>query len=234
VSKLKSLEEAVTQLEIGQPLAYVLGIWEFFGLEFEVTPDVLIPRPETELLVERAIKWLEKDSSEEKVLRVMDVGTGSGCISIALAVNVSDINITATDISAAALNVARKNAERMHVSDRINFIKADLFPLFYTSNPCSLIVANLPYIPSKTLHKSSVYGREPTIALDGGPDGLVYIRRFLEESMKWLLPGGLLLFEIEASEGPTVQLLASRVFHNSLITLFKDLAGRDRLLEVQI
>jgi len=233
VSQISALEVGIARLEGGQPLAYILGAWEFFGLQFEVTPDVLIPRPETELLVEKAIKWLKEYPSRDGAMKVMDVGTGSGCISIAIAVSVSDINITATDISTAALMVAGKNAERMQVSDRITFIEADLFPLISTSNPCSLIVANLPYIPTKTLCKSSVYGREPTLALDGGPDGLVIIRRFLEESTTWLLPGGRLLFEIEASEGPAAKFMASRTFPNALITLHKDLSGRDRLLEVQ-
>jgi release factor glutamine methyltransferase len=228
------LEKQVSRLQEGEPLPYILGVWEFFGLEFEVTSDVLIPRPETELLVERALSWLRKAGERNEKLRVLDVGTGSGCISIALALNITGIILTATDISPAALNVARKNAERMHVSYRITFIEADLFPNLPNPDCYSLIVANLPYIPTKTLYKIPVYGHEPTLALDGGTDGLVIIRRFLENAPVWMAPGGILLVEIEASEGPDVQLAASKVFPNAIIRLHKDLFGRDRLLDIQI
>jgi release factor glutamine methyltransferase len=231
--QIRTFETAVSRLEEGHPLAYVLGVWEFFGLEFEVSPDVLIPRPETELLVEHAIKWLKNVPSRGEAFRVMDVGIGSGCISIALAINVPDIIVTGTDVSPSTLKIAGKNAERMQVSNRFTFIEADLYPNHSPSSLCSLIVANLPYIPTKTLHSIPIYGREPTLALDGGPDGLLILRRFLEESPKWLLQGGLLLCEIEASEGPAVQLLAHNAFPNAAIAMHKDLGGQDRLLEVQ-
>ncbi|HEX7621625.1 MAG TPA: peptide chain release factor N(5)-glutamine methyltransferase [Anaerolineales bacterium] len=229
-----ALEEQVTRLEGGEPLPYILGFWEFFGMEFDVTPDVLIPRPETELLVERAIAWLRKPEREGRVLRVMDMGTGSGCIAISMAANVPGILITATDISPAALKVARGNAEKMHVSDRINFLEADLFSNSLLQDPFSLIVANPPYIPTKTLQKIPVYGREPTLALDGSFDGLNLIRRILREAPGRLFRGGSLLMEIEASEGPAVHSLATVAFPKAQIRIFKDLAGYDRLLEVQL
>ena len=232
-NQFSTLEESVTRLEGGEPLAYILGTWEFFGLDFQVTPDVLIPRPETEMLVERAIIWLRKLTHGDRSFRVMDVGTGCGCIAIALALNVPNITITATDISSAALKVATKNAERMHISDRITFIEADLFHKLSIPDPFSLIVANLPYIPTKTLQNIPVYHREPTLALDGGYDGLVIIRRFLKKAPTWLHPGGSIMFEIEASEGVAVQLLVSETFPKARIHLHKDLAGHDRLLEVQ-
>ncbi len=233
IFQMNALEDAVTGLEGGNPLAYVLGVREFFGLEFEITPDVLIPRPETELLVERAITWVKGRDPGKRIVQVMDVGTGSGCIAIALAVNIPNIAITATDISPAALKVARKNAERLHVSDRITFIEADLFPKPPILDQYTLIVANLPYIPTETLRELTVYGREPTLALDGGSDGLGIIRRLLENSPERLLPGGSLMVEIEASEGPSVQELATNIFPLASIHLYKDLAGHDRLLEVQ-
>jgi release factor glutamine methyltransferase len=232
-NRYTALEALVVRLDGGEPLPYIVGHWEFFGLEFEVTPDVLIPRPETELLVERAIAWLRKSKRRSRGLRVMDVGTGSGCIAISLAVNLPGLSITATDISPAALKVARRNAERMNVSGCITFLEADLFPNPYIPDFFSLIVANPPYIPTNTLFKIPVYGREPPIALDGGPDGLALIRRILTEVPHWLIPGGLLLMEIEASEGPGVLSLASDVFSKARIQLHKDLAGHDRLLEVQ-
>jgi release factor glutamine methyltransferase len=227
------LEKKVSRLQDGEPLPYILGVWEFFSMEFEVSPDVLIPRPETELLVERALSWLRKPGEHRGNQKVLDVGTGSGCIPIAMAVNSTGITLTATDISPAALKMARKNAERMGVSDRITFIEADLFPNLPTPDRYSLITANLPYIPTKTLRMLPVYGHEPSLALDGGSDGLVIIRLFLEKTPGWLLPGGLVLVEIEATEGATVLEIASKVFPNARTQLDKDLAGKDRLLEVQ-
>ncbi|MBE3118229.1 MAG: peptide chain release factor N(5)-glutamine methyltransferase [Candidatus Atribacteria bacterium] len=232
-NRYTALEALVGRLEGGEPLPYIVGHWEFFGLEFEVTPDVLIPRPETELLVERAIAWLRKSEPGSRELRVMDVGTGSGCIAISLAVNVPGLSITATDISAAALKVARCNAEKMNVSGSITFLEADLFPNLLIPDCFSLIVANLPYIPTNTLYKIPVYGREPTLALDGGSDGLVLIRRILTEAPDRLISGGLFLMEIEASEGPAVLSLASGAFPKARIHLHKDLAGQDRLLEIK-
>ncbi len=233
-SQNAGLETLVARLEGGKPLPYIVGHWEFFGLEFEVTPDVLIPRPETEMLVERAIAWLRKSEPGSRELRVMDVGTGSGCIAISMAVNVVGLSITATDISFAALKVARRNAEKMNVSRDITFLETDLFPNLAISDSFSLIVSNPPYIPSSTLYKIPVYGREPTLALDGGPDGLTLIRRILAEVPHQLIPGGLLLMEIEASEGPAVLSLASDAFTNARVQLHKDIAGHDRLLEVQV
>jgi release factor glutamine methyltransferase len=233
-SQNAGLETLVARLEGGKPLPYIVGHWEFFGLEFEVTPDVLIPRPETEMLVERAIAWLRKSEPGSRELRVMDVGTGSGCIAISMAVNVVGLSITATDISFAALKVARRNAEKMNVSRDITFLETDLFPNPAISDSFSLIVSNPPYIPSSTLYKIPVYGREPTLALDGGPDGLTLIRRILAEVPHQLIPGGMLLMEIEASEGPAVLSLASDAFTNARVQLHNDIAGHDRLLEVQV
>jgi release factor glutamine methyltransferase len=243
-NKHAALEALVTRLEVGEPLPYILGTWEFFNLEFELTPAVLIPRPETELLVERAIAWLRRPEHGNQELTVMDVGTGSGCIAISLAVNMPELQIIATDISPSALIVARRNAEKFKVTDRIYFSVADLFPNSVSPDPrlpdsllpnsFSLIVTNPPYIPTKILHKTAVYGHEPTLGLDGGSDGLALVRRILAEAPKRLIPGGLLLMEIEASAGPAVLSLAEDAFPKARIQLLKDLAGRDRLLEVQV
>jgi release factor glutamine methyltransferase len=229
-----ALEALVARLEGGEPLPYILGTREFFGLEFEVTPEVLIPRPETELLVERAIAWLRKLEPGSREVRVMDVGTGSGCIAISLAVNVPGLFITATDISPTAVKVACCNAEKMNVSGCITFLEADLFSNPLIPDSFFLIVANLPYIPTKTLYKIPVYGHEPTLALDGGSDGLDLIRRILIEIPDRLTSAGLLLMEIGASEGPAVLSLAVDAFPKARIQLHKDLAGHDRLLELQV
>jgi len=231
----RALEKALRQLESGVPLPYVLGRWEFFGLEFILRPGVLIPRPETELLVETALHWLR---AHPECRRVADIGTGSGCIAIALAVNVQDVHIVATDISPTAIDVARRNAKKLGVDDRIEFFCCDLFPSRQTFNlrpsTYDLIVANLPYIPTETLRGLRVYGREPTLALDGGADGLDLIRRLLVEAPRHLAPGGLILVEIEASQGAKVLSLAHDAFAEAEIHLHQDLSGHDRLLEIQV
>lgn len=228
--KLHTLEKMVNRLEKGEPLPYILTCWEFFGLEFEVTPDVLIPRPETELMVERAIAWLQRHP-EKRI--AADIGTGSGCIAVALAVHIPDLQVVATDISPAALRIARRNAVKHRVQKRIKFLKADLFPHEVAERTYSLVAANLPYIPTKTLHTLPVYGREPTIALDGGLDGLAFIKRFISMAPKYMEHDGLLLMEIEATEGVEVLSLAYDTFMEGKIHLHKDLADHERLLEVQ-
>jgi release factor glutamine methyltransferase len=226
-NRVAALDTLVADIENGAPLPYVLGSWEFFGLKFDVTPVVLIPRPETELLVERAIAWLQ---AHPNFRHSADVGTGSGCIGIALAANVPDLQVMASDISADALKMARRNAAKNGVRLRMEFVRCDLFP---PEVEFDLIVANLPYIPSKTLHKLPIYGREPTEALDGGSDGLALIRRLLTAAPDRLVRGGLLLMEIEASQGPEALSLACDAFAEAEIHLHKDLSGRDRILEVQ-
>jgi release factor glutamine methyltransferase len=236
----KQLDDSLSQLESGEPFPYVLGHWEFFGLEFDITPDVLIPRPETELLVEKAIAWLQ-ESPERRT--VADVGTGSGVIAISIAMNVPDAQILATDISLQALQVARQNAIKFDVIDRIDFVQCDLFP---HPQPLSqwergteggvreidLMCANLPYIPTDILHQLPIFGREPTLALDGGADGLDLIQRLLELGPKWLAPNGMMLLEIEATRGIQALNLASDLFSKGIIHLHQDLAGHDRLLEI--
>jgi release factor glutamine methyltransferase len=223
-----ALEHMLKRLEDGEPLPYVLGRWEFFGLEFDVSKEVLIPRPETELLVERAAAWLQ---AHPLYTRVADIGTGCGCIGISLALNVPWITVMATDISSKALELARWNAVKHGVESRIEFVQQDLLP---NGEEFHLIVSNPPYIPTATLHKLPIFGREPTLALDGGTDGLDLVRRILMAAPNCLTPGGLFLMEIEASEGPAVVSLAYDAFSEAQIHLHKDLSGNERLLEIQV
>jgi release factor glutamine methyltransferase len=227
--EIKEFYKALKELESGIPLPYVLGSWEFFSLEFKLTPDVLIPRPETELLVEQAIDWLHEHPGRR---RGVDVGTGSGCIAVTLAHEVSDLALAASDISMQALRVAQVNASRHQVNERIQFIQADLLP--HTSKGYDLICANLPYIPTSTLKKLKVYGREPSQALDGGADGLDIISRLLEQSRSQLVPGGILLLEIEAAQGEATMALAERLFPGAQVELSADLAGHDRILAIKM
>ena len=233
--QLKNLDDSLTRLERGESFPYVLGHWEFFGLDFDITPDVLIPRPETELLVEKAIAGLQ----ESPVRRtIADVGTGSGAIAVTIAVNVPDTRILATDISHKALEVAQKNAIKFEVNRQIDFLQCDLLPPHIASLPTEhhfdLICANLPYIPTSTLRKLPVFGREPTLALDGGEDGLELIRRLLNIALEWLAPNGMILLEIESTRGVQALNMAGDLFSEASIHLHQDLAGQDRLLEILI
>jgi len=228
-----SLDALLQRRLTGEPLPYILGHWEFFGLDFEVTPAVLIPRPETELLVEVAINWLSKRKTQN--VNIVDVGTGSGCIAITLAKQIPEINITATDISSAALEVARRNAIKYEVSERVYFVECNLLPdeSDVPHSTFDMILANLPYIPTATMKQTTVYGKEPTLALDGGADGLDLIRRLITLGATRLAPGGLMLLEIEASQGMSAVALAYDAFDHADIHLHRDLAGKDRLVEIQ-
>lgn len=238
-SQIDSANQAFSRLEAGEPLPYILGHWEFYGLDFKITPDVLIPRPETELLVEKAIKWLTANPSKRSVA---DIGTGSGIIATTIALHVPDANILATDISTRALNVTRHNAEKFHVHHRIDFLQCDLLPGSNVKGQTSdlqpltfdLICANLPYIPTKTLGELPIFGREPTLALDGGADGLDLYRRLFQIAPAWLSPGGIILLEIEATQGVDALNLAANKFLGSFTSLHQDLAGHDRLLEIHL
>jgi release factor glutamine methyltransferase len=228
--QIDTLDKMVTRLVNGEPLPYVLGQWEFFGLEFLITPDVLIPRPETELLVEKAIAWLKAHPSKR---RAIDVGTGSSCIAVALAVNIPDLIVTATDLSSATLKVARQNGERFRVADRIHYIECDLLPGNLQPSTFNLIVSNPPYIPTSTLKGLPVYGKEPSLALDGGADGMQIIRRLLALAPGALDREALILFEIEATLGRAALQLSGKSFPSAKITLEKDLSGLDRLIAIE-
>lgn len=227
------LNIALKKIEANEPLPYVLGKWEFFGLEFDITRDVLIPRPETELLVEKAIVWLQSSADRRTVA---DIGTGSGAIGVSIAMSLPDAHILATDISLDALLIAKHNAQKFHVHHRIDFLQCDLLPEHIdplpTDSHFDLICANLPYIPTETLQQLPVFGREPTLALDGGADGLDLYRRLFKLAPDWLAPHGMMLLEIESSLGVQALGLAFDTFSDATIHMHQDLAGNDRLLEI--
>jgi release factor glutamine methyltransferase len=230
----QALHAARTRLESGEALPYVLGHWEFYGLDFTVGPDVLIPRPETELLVERTLEWLRAHPGRRSAA---DIGTGSGCIAVSLAANIADLHVLATDVSQPALEIAKANAEKHQVADRIQFLHTEhlnLLPSTFNLRPFDLILANLPYIPTSRLESLAVARREPRLALDGGLDGLDLIRSLMPAAAPWLAPGGCCLLEIDASQGEAASNLAQSVFPEAEINVIPDLAGLDRLLVVQI
>ena len=211
------------------PLPYLIGGWSFYGLDFKVTPDVLIPRPETELLVSEALNWVKDHPPKHAIV---DVGTGSACIAVSLAVNYPSLKVICTDISFQALKIARYNASRHQVYNQLAFIQTDLLPAF--KGHFELICANLPYIPTATLATLPVRLFEPMTALDGGQDGLNFIRRLLVQSLFHILPGGLMLFEIEAGQADSALQLALESYPQSRCQIIADLAGLPRLLRIEV
>lgn len=239
VSRFEGLVERRSQ---GEPLPYLTKHAEFYGRPFIVDERVLIPRPETEMLVELALEDLtRRQSPSPRALAsagpaasvgVVDVGTGSGCIAITLALHAPQAQVFAVDISPGALTVAKQNAAQHGVATRISFLLSDL--LDAVTRPVDLIIANLPYISHTEWADlpREVQLHEPRPALDGGPDGLRVIARLLEQARRWLRSGGSLLVEIGAAQGSDVQYLARERFGDARISLLTDLAGRDRVLRI--
>ena len=237
----QAFEASGLRLELGEPLPYVLGHWEFYGLQFDVNPAVLIPRPESEFLVEAALAWLRERRPPSAGWLAADVGCGSGCIAVALAKHAPDLRVIASDVSFPALEVAAQNVTRHGLAGRVACVQADLLPPLAAS--VDLVCANLPYIPTETLGGLGLSRWEPVLALDGGADGLDRIRGLLEQLAarpSLLVAGGLALLEIEASQGECALKLAERAlglagqaFPQAEIRLLKDLAGRDRCLRIQ-
>ncbi len=225
-----ALEGLMARRERREPLAYVLGRREFHGLDFRVTPAVMVPRPETETLVEEALAWAR---SRPAPVTVADVGTGSGCIVVTLAARLPDVRFLATDVSPAALAVAEENAHRHGVAGRVRLLSGHLLqPL---PGPVDLVVANLPYVPSGRLDslQPEVRDHEPRGALDGGPDGTDLLRPLLRQAGSYLRPGGALMLEIDEEQGPALAEAARSAFPAATVSVLPDLSGRDRVLVVQ-
>ncbi len=186
--------ELVRRRVEGCPVAYLVGRKEFYKLSFEVSPAVLIPRPATESLVVRALEVLKPMAAP----RVLDVGTGSGCIAVSIAKQHPGATIMAVDVSGEALAIARRNAERHGVASRIQFVAGDLYANLTGTGPFDLVLSNPPYIPSATIPElaSGVRDHEPRLALDGGPDGLAVFARLISGAPGRLASGGWLLVEI--------------------------------------
>jgi len=232
----------------GEPTQYLTGKQEFWGLEFEVTPAVLIPRPETEHVVEvalerlgeRGIKIDMKTGAPSPRLRIVDVGTGSGCLAVALAHELPHADIVATDISAAAIEVAGRNAARHGFANRIHFIECDLLSFSNSSlaprlSPLDVIVSNPPYIAREEAAKlpREVRDHEPNAALFGGPTGVEMYSRLIEQAGSLLREGGILVLELGYNAADEVR----RVFHVQPgwvnVSITNDLAGIPRVLAAE-
>ncbi len=208
------------------PLQHLLGNTEFYGLPFYSSPDALIPRPETETLVEVAFDHLKDCISP----RILDIGTGSGIIAIALAKELPESHVIAADISRRALCLARQNARLNGVSDRVSWVQTDLLTAFATPEYFHAIVSNPPYIPSRAIDalQPEVRFCDPRIALDGGGDGLDFYRRIIPHSIPLLAPGGLLGFEIGHDQAGAVTRLLARQIALTYVAAHEDLSGHPR------
>jgi len=209
---LTRLNRDLQDLKDGKPLAYILGSWEFYGFSLHVSPAVLIPRPETELLVQSALDVLSQRKSP------------------AIAKNQSQASIIATDISYAALEVAQKNLTRYALKSRVHLLQSDL--LSSVQGRFDVICANLPYIPTAALQDLPDLRHEPNLALDGGEDGLAHIKRLLKQSTHRLAPRGHLFFEMQFDQAEALQQLAQLHFPDAEVIIKHDLSVHDRLLVV--
>jgi release factor glutamine methyltransferase len=220
--------DSISRYRSGEPLPYILGWWEFYGRRFNINNAVLIPRPETEHIVELALRFL---ASRPTKRTAMDIGTGSGCIAVTLLAEVEDLQIIATDISHDALMLAKENAVKYGVGSRLELVQMDLATAI--TKPVDLICANLPYIPTSSLETLKVARNEPLFALNGGEDGLSLIRELLKELPSLLIPGGHALLEMEAGRSGRVLELARTYISEADFILTQDYSGHDRVLAIE-
>lgn len=219
----------------GEPVQYITGLQEFMGLSFHVKPAVLIPRPETELLVEYALELAESLPAHPAIL---DMCCGSGAIAVSMAASLPDAVVTACDLSAEALRTAEENAVLNHAAERIVFLRTDMFDAAepgtdsLSGRRFDMILCNPPYIPTDVIETLDVPVRdhEPRSALDGGADGLCFYRILAEQAWQHLDPGGILLMEIGYDQAAAVSRLLSETGRYININCRQDLAGRDRMI----
>jgi len=231
-AQIASFRESVKLRADHVPVAYLIGKAWFYSLEFLVTRDVLIPRPDTETLVEQVISRVRQAPGWETPA-ILDLCTGSGCIAIALAKNLPAAALVATDISAGALGVARQNAELHKVADRIKITQGDLYEALASLTPAprfQVIASNPPYIASGEIAELPRHVREhePRLALEGGPDGLAFHRRIIAGTREFLEPGGLLALEIAWNQAPEAQAVCAAASHLENIRIVRDAAGQQR------
>jgi release factor glutamine methyltransferase len=222
-NKINKYQKLISCRKKGKPIAYIVHHKEFYGLDFYVNKSVLIPRPETELLVDEALKF------GKKKMKILDVGTGSGCIIIALAVNskpLTNNKYYATDISQKVLKIAQKNAKKHNIE--IHFIKSNLFKNISKNLKFDLIVANLPYLQKQDIKGEIIY--EPKRALLGGEEGVAIIKRFLLGSKNYLAKNGKIIIEIDPRQAKTIKNMAKNIYPDKKVLLKQDLSKFDRMM----
>lgn len=230
----ESFRELVKRRAAGTPVAYLVGHREFFSMPFQVTPDVLIPRSETELIVVRTLDLAKSQASADS-LRIADVGTGSGILAVCCAKHLPKSSVTAIDVSPNALAVAKTNAEQHEVADQIEFVESDLFDKCPSETEFDVIVSNPPYVATHEMAElaPSVREYEPHLALDGGEQGTEVIARLIPQAVQRLKPGGWLLMEVGPYNAQRVEELVIAESGLSLEVTIPDLAGHPRVVQAQ-
>lgn len=238
----------------GEPVAYILGHKEFFGNDFFVNKNVLVPRPETEWLVEKALGFLQnyelriKNQAKRKVVNILDMGTGSGCIIISL-VNallnseflILNSNFYASDISKKAIAIAKKNAKQNNVEKYVKFYTSDLFSNRFLNKKFDLIIANLPYVPCQARIQNSEFRIRQNRGIDFEPENAIFtenngtavIKKFLRQAKDHIAPNGLILIELDSHNATSIFKFAKDIYPTAQIKLKKDLAGLDRYIEIK-
>lgn len=228
----RTLEEDLARRLTGEPWPYITGCREFYGLEMAVSEGIFIPRPETELLVEMALR-VARNLRGSGPLVIADVGAGSGAVAVALAVHLPQATVYATDPSSHAVETATLNCKRHGVDDRVKVLRGSLLtPL---PVPVDMVVSNPPYIPSHQVQSLPIeVRREPVAALDGGPDGLDVVRDLLRAIPKSLRRPGAFLMELGSTQGPATHALAEHLLPGATVSIHRDLAGLDRVLLAEV
>ena len=224
----ESFEKLISRRLTREPLAYITGHREFFSLDLEITPDVLIPRQETELLVEAVIEY---GKAHPDPITVADIGTGSGCIAIAIAVALPSATVLATDLSTRALNIAQRNCLKHRVETRVHLLEADL--LNALDRPVDVVVCNPPYLtPTEIQASEEEVQHEPQIALLGGKKGIDILAKLFNDAHRYLKPGGLLCVEIDPRRANATRSLVQKGFAGCPYEIDRDLVGVERILKV--
>ncbi len=225
------MRELVQRRTKAEPVAYLVGVREFFSLGFRVTRDVLIPRPDTETLVMEVLDGVKGISAP----KVLDLCTGSGCVAIAVAKNAKSAHITATDISAAAIEIARENVARHNVASQVDIIESDLYAGITPGMKYDVIASNPPYIPSAEIDQldAEVARHEPRLALDGGADGLTILKRIIDAAPAFAASNALLLLEFTPEQADVLNAIVSNHGGYDEIVIRKDLAHRPRVLKAR-
>jgi release factor glutamine methyltransferase len=231
LAECNTYSQWINRVVSGEPYQYITGVEEFYGREFIVSPDVLIPRPETEQLVENVLQYRNERWSEAEKVVAVDIGTGSGAIAISLALESKLMEVLAVDLSLAALDIARRNALKLHAN--VQFLQSDLLSsLIQTEQQVDIIVSNPPYIPlhQKELLDHNVVDFEPHLALFAEEDGLYFYRKITEQAKKILKSKGMIAFEVGFDQAEQVATIIKEHFPQAQCEIKRDLQGIDRMV----
>jgi len=229
--ELEPIRALLRRRAAGEPVAYLVGEREFYGRGFRVTPAVLIPRPDTETLVETALRWARAQQSAS--LRIADAGTGSGCIAITMAAELPEARVVASDVSREALEVARDNARRLGVADRVSFVEGAWADPLRAHAPFDVLLSNPPYVTTAEVGElaADVRNYEPHTALTAGDDGMQAYEALLREAPSLVVQGGYVALEVDPRRAERVAALVAGSWPQAAVRRVEDLTGRDRVVE---